>query len=80
MEKRAKHKPDEILVDLLWEHTHWLSEFQADILSLIGPALKGAKLELKNPRSMEPTAFLQHLLKEENLAKRRTQRQSPIKT
>lgn len=80
MKKRVKHKPDEIMVDLLWEHTNWLSEFQADIISLIPPALKGAKLELKNPHSMEPRAFLQHLLKEENLAKSRTRRQSPKKT
>lgn len=79
MKKRAAHKPDEIIIDLLWEHTNWLSLFQTDIISLIPRALNGEKLELKNPGSMEPKAFLQHLLKEENLAKRRTQRQSPKK-
>jgi hypothetical protein len=80
MEKKSRYKPDQILVEILHEHSVWLGEFMQDIMSLVSSAKKGAKLELKNPRSMEPTAFLLHLLQLETLAKDRMQPQNPIKT
>ena len=79
MKKRPTPKPDEILVDVLWEHSNWLSQLLLDMLSLIEPAKKGTTLELKKPNSLEPAAFLQHLQQLETRAKNRTRRQSPKK-
>lgn len=74
----GRSKPEEILVEILLEYSLWLSDFHKDLVTLIEPARQGKKLLLKNPKSMEPQQFREHLLKQETLARERTRHQEPL--